>query len=362
MGSEVAAAGDTGGGLGLHATTRQAKDHSSVRGTDIGGKVPASATGLQDAAGATWYARRPAMIDYEPQSWWRIVVTVRGSVAPRMAGRVLIAVGLGFVALWAYQSAGVAVPPLAHTLIGVALGLLLVFRTNASYGRYIEAREILGRLVGASRDLARQVASYVPHAAGGGDHRGDVARWITVFYELLVQNVREEDRLESLRAELTAEEIAQLKGATARAVVVAGWISGRLSQLRGSGAIGPEVLRVMDANVTLMIQVLGGCERIRRTPVPFAYAQHIKVFLVLFCYTVPFVMVESLGVYTPVASAILAFALFGIDEIGVEIEDPFGTDPNDLPMDRIGATIERSVADLLAVSPVIEASASTAAE
>ncbi len=103
----------------------------------------------------------------------------------------------------------------------------------------------------------------------------------------------------------------------------------------------------MDANLTTMIGGLGGCERIRRTPVPFAYAQHIKVFVVLFCYTVPFALVEALGIYTPIAAAVLSFALFGIDEIGVEIEDPFGTDPNDLPMERIGDTIEASCRELL---------------
>jgi ion channel-forming bestrophin family protein len=303
------------------------------------------------------------MIDYDPQSWLRIVSTIRGTVAPRLVGRVVVAIALGFVALWAYESAGVAVPPLAHTLIGVALGLLLVFRTNASYGRYVEAREMLGRLVSASRDLARQVASYVASDAAGGDHRRDIQRWIGAFYELLVQNVREQDRLEALRGRLTADELAELTGATARAAVAARWISLRLAALRRGGSIDAETLRVMDGNVTLMVQVLGGCERIRRTPVPFAYAQHIKVFLVLFCYTVPFVMVESLGAYTPVASAVLAFALFGIDEIGVEIEDPFGTDPNDLPMDQIGAAIEHSVAELLATpAPAPAASENTAAE
>src|SRR5688572_5921907 len=134
------------------------------------------------------------MIDYEPQNWLRIVITTRGTVAPRMLGRIGIAVALGLVALWAHENADVSVPPLAHTLIGVALGLLLVFRTNASYGRYIEARAILGQLVNSSRDLARQVAAFVPSDNEGRAARRDIARWIGVYYALLVQNVRDEDR------------------------------------------------------------------------------------------------------------------------------------------------------------------------
>ena len=228
------------------------------------------------------------MIDYDHQSWLRIVLTVRGSVAPRLLGRVVVAAGLGVAALWAYRNAGVAVPPLAHTLIGVALGLLLVFRTNASYGRYVEAREILGRAVNASRDLARQVSSYVPQGAAGDALRRDLPRWMAAYYALLVQNLRDEDRLDDLAGTLEPHEIEQLRAVKMRSVVLSGWIGAHLGGLKESRSIGGSVLRLMDANLTMMVHVVTGCERIRRTPVPFAYAQHIKVFLVLFCYTVPF--------------------------------------------------------------------------
>jgi putative membrane protein len=105
-------------------------------------------------------------------------------------------------------------------------------------------------------------------------------------------------------------------------------------------------LRAFDANLSALIQALGGCQRIRRTPVPFAYAQHIKIFVVLFCYTVPFAMADQLHGYTWVAAGVLAFALFGIDEIGVEIEDPFGYDANDLPLEKIGDTIDASLREI----------------
>jgi putative membrane protein len=295
------------------------------------------------------------MIDYDAKAWLRIVVTVRGSVAVNLLGRVAIAVVLGVVAWLVHDTSEFAIPPVAHTLIGAALGLLLVFRTNASYGRYVEARELLGRIVNASRDLARQVITYV------GDHperaalRADVLRWLGAFYRLLVQNVRDERELGDLGDRLTAAERAQLEPLRHRPSVVASWISARLYAAHRAGALETEPLRAMDANLTVLIAALGGCERIRRTPVPFAYAQHIKLFMVLFCYTVPFALVDALGVYTAVASGALSFALFGIDEIGVEIEDPFGTDPNDLPMERIGDTVEASTREIMqAGAPVSE--------
>ncbi|MFV8750222.1 bestrophin family protein [Nannocystaceae bacterium ST9] len=287
------------------------------------------------------------MIDYDPKAWLRIVVTLRGAVAPRLIVRVSIAIALGLVAWWAHVTAEVAIPPLAHTLIGAALGLLLVFRTNASYGRYVEARELLGRIVNASRDLARQVVIYVDDHPERAALRADVLRWIGAFYRLLVQNVRDERELGELGERLSASERALLEPLRHRPSVVATWIGVRLHAAHRAGHLEIEPLRAMDANLTVLVASLGGCERIRRTPVPFAYAQHIKLFMVLFCYTVPFAIVEALGVYTPIASGVLSFALFGIDEIGVEIEDPFGSDPNDLPMERIGDTVDLSTREIV---------------
>jgi putative membrane protein len=83
-----------------------------------------------------------------------------------------------------------------------------------------------------------------------------------------------------------------------------------------------------------------------KMPLPFAYAHHIKAFLVVFAATAPFALVDTMEWATPAASAILAFALFGIDEIAVEIEDPFGYDANDLPLDAVGDTIARDVGDI----------------
>jgi putative membrane protein len=212
----------------------------------------------------------------------------------------------------------------------------------------VEARELLGRLVKTSRDLARQVANHVePHPEQAALRR-DVHRYLVVFFALLTQNLRDEDRLDALADRLEPHEREALAKVRSRCSVVTCWLGTRLVDVHRQGRLGAEPLRAMDGNLGTMIAVLGGCERIRRTPVPFAYAQHIKVFLALFCYTVPFAMVETLMGYTPAAAAILAFALFGIDEIGVEIEDPFGDDPNDLPMDRIGQAIEVSVGEVLA--------------
>ena len=119
------------------------------------------------------------------------------------------------------------------------------------------------------------------------------------------------------------------------------WLSPIVAAEAKAGRLTEARLQLMDRNLTDLLEAVGGAERILKTPIPFAYANHS--FLGLFCFTAPFAMASSMGWYTPLAAAILSFGLFGIDEIGVEIEDPFGHDPNDLPIDAIGATIDDNV-------------------
>jgi ion channel-forming bestrophin family protein len=146
---------------------------------------------------------------------------------------------------------------------------------------------------------------------------------------------------------LSDEESTALEPAEARPALVATWISQRLLGNLRDGRLSEQRLQSMDANLTALIDSWGGAQRIKNTPVPFAYAQHIKIFVMFFGFTVPFAIVDSLHWYTPLASALLAFALFGIDEIGVEIEEPFGRDANDLPMDKIGETIAKNVEEMI---------------
>ncbi len=284
------------------------------------------------------------MIDYDAKSWFGVVIRVRGSVAPRVVPRMLIAAGLGFAASYLYENHKFHTPAVAHTMIGVALGLLLVFRTNASFDRWWEGRKLLGGMVNRTRDLARQLAAYVP-----GDSRVDVdvsVRLLNAFFALAMQGLRDEKDLAAVGELLTADERKKLEPVKTRASVVLTWITARIDRLARDGKITDARLLAMDTNVTALVDFHSGCERIVRTPIPFAYAQHIKLFVTLFCFSVPFAIVDQMKTYTPIAAAIFAFALFGIDEIGVEIEDPFGYDDNDLPIDRIAATIKTSTTDI----------------
>lgn len=277
------------------------------------------------------------MIEYDNRSWTSVLFRLKGSVLPRLFPRIAAIALVGVGAAVLFGATGFKVSPLAHTLIGAALGLLLVFRTNASYDRFWEGRKLLGMIVNRSRDLMRQVATYIDDA----DARALLRRRTVAMAAIIHQMLRRETDLGALGEKITADERAALEPLRARQIVMATWISARLRALADDGKLGEQRLYAMDQNLTAIIDQLGGAERIMKTPVPFAYAQHIRTFVSFFCVTVPFAMVDTMRWYTPLAAALLAFALFGIEEIGIEIEDPFGYDDNDLPLDAILDTIDR---------------------
>lgn len=287
------------------------------------------------------------MIQYDPKNWLKVIFRVRGSVLPRLLPRIVAAAGIGLLASVLLKEHGFKIPAVTHTLMGAALGLLLVFRTNASFDRWWEGRKLLGSMVNRSRDLVRQAKTLV--ADPSGKDALEVQRLVSAFYALMRQHLRGERDLDKIEG-LTKEELAALEHVKNRPAVMGQWISAVLVRFADEGKLTEQRLQAMDANLTSFNDALGACERILRTPVPFAYAQHIKIFVTLFCLTAPFAMAETMRWYTSVASAVLSFAMFGIDELGVEIEDPFGYDPNDLPLDAVGHTIDATTKEIAEVS------------
>ena len=294
------------------------------------------------------------MVDYDSKSWFRLIFRWKGSVYTRLFLKIAISTALGIAAAMLNEQTGFKLPNSAHALVGVALGLLLVFRTNASYDRWWEGRKLLGAMVNRCRDLTRQFATLLP--ATRGDDAKTLTRHVTLFYQVSAQGLRLERDMQPLvdKGVLLASEKAALEDVGARGPVVLSWISARLARLAKEGELTEFRLMGIDANITSLQDALGACERIAKTPLPFAYAQHLKALVTVFVLTAPFVLVDPMKWNTPIAMAALAFALFGIDEIGIEIEEPFGYDANDLPIEKIGDGIIAATGDVLTHAKALE--------
>mmetsp|Transcript_47021 Transcript_47021/g.89766 ORF Transcript_47021/g.89766 Transcript_47021/m.89766 type:complete len:124 (+) Transcript_47021:59-430(+) len=79
----------------------------------------------------------------------------------------------------------------------------------------------------------------------------------------------------------------------------------------------------MDENITTFSDILGACERILKTPIPLSYTRHTSRFLFTWLALLPFAMVGECGWLTVPAEAFIAVVLLGIEDIGVQIEEPF---------------------------------------
>ncbi len=303
------------------------------------------------------------MIDYDAHKWTHHLFDIKGSMVREILGRILLCVGwaAGVVAVHVYVRP-LDIPATVHGLVGVALGLLLVFRTNASYDRFWEGRKQWGAIVNESRNLARAASIHLsrePALLSG------VVRWNVAWVYATMHHLRGQREIGPSASALPAGEVEEVLAAQHVPLEIATRISALLVEARRRGILSDYLQVSLDHNVQLLVDYLGACERIRRTPLPFAYVVHLRRALILYFLTLPFALLAPFGWLSLLGVLLVAFVFFGIEEIGVEIEDPFGQDDNDLPLEQICGTIEGNLLALLErprVAEVEEADSSSLVE
>jgi putative membrane protein len=285
------------------------------------------------------------MIEYDPHNWFDHLFAIRGSMVREILGRVMTCVAWSAVVVLLHSRyPALAIPLTLHTLVGTALGLLLVFRTNASNDRYWEGRRLWGGIVNTCRNLTREASAVL------GDEPGtvrDVVRWTEAYAYACRGHLRGTPDLGPPGSRLPAAEVEAVLAARHVPLAVAGRITALLDEARRRGRIDTIQFASLDDHLTGLIDLIGGCERIHRTPLPFAYMVHLRRALILYCFSLPFGLVREFGWVTILDTLFVAYIFFGIEEIGVEIEDPFGEEDNDLPLGSYCAQIEAVLEDHL---------------
>lgn len=290
------------------------------------------------------HERRPPedqpVIHYDPHRWLDHFFDLRGSMVRQISLRVLACVIWSAVVLAAYDMGltRIAVPSTLHTMVGLALGLLLVFRTNSSYDRFWEGRKLWGGMVNECRNLVRGA---LVHLDTDPELLHRLTRWTALFPYSAMNVLRGVKGLPA--GGLPPDQIAAAADAQHPTLAVASRLTECLREAHRKRLISDIVLVSLDRNVQLLVDYVGGCERIRKTPLPFAYVVHLRRSLVIYCFTLPFALVETFGWTTVLDVLLVSYTFFGIEEIGVQIEGPFGFDENDLPLEDICETIERNV-------------------
>lgn len=230
-----------------------------------------------------------------------------------------------------------------HTVLGLVLGLLLVFRTNSAYDRWWEGRKQLGALVNTTRNLALKIKLYVK--AEDYSKRDEVLHLIYAFAYTMKEHLREEDYSE-VQKEVPKATLSKFEKAKHKPNLILHEIGEALKEMYKQELISGEQLIVLETETHQLINILGACERIRNTPIPMAYALHLKRVLLIYALTLPFGFVGQLHWWSIPVVIIVFYTMVGIELIGEEIEDPFGLDENDLPVDELCEKIKANILEI----------------
>jgi putative membrane protein len=237
-----------------------------------------------------------------------------------------------------------AIAPLPFSIVGVALSIFLAFRNNAAYDRYWEGRKLWGGLVNASRNFGRQVTTLV---VAGPDEASELQLLHTqlvhrqiAYVNALRASLRGDD-VAVAQAELVTERELQRVGALENPPVALLHEQARvLAAAAARGWLTDRRLLAIDATLNELTNLQGGCERIKKTPIPLAYRFFANRFVRAYCILLPFALVEQLGLVTIAASVAVTFVFLVLDRIGDIIQDPFTTGFNGLPLSAMCRTIE----------------------
>ena len=282
-----------------------------------------------------------------PQQHWFIRLFVwHGSVLQKIYSRLLLNVALSisviFFLPW-YETLGIKLTIAPFSILGVAIAIFLGFRNSVCYARFNEARTLWGQLAITQRSFLRETKSLL------GENRSQIRSFVNLqiaFCHALKLTLRKRPVEETLKKFLTAEELQWvMKSHTPcnRILLLMGeWLADKRKQ----GLISDVVWSSLNHHLNDLSAVSGGCERIANTPLPFAYTLILHRTVYLFCIMLPFALVTDLHYMTPFLSVFVSYTFISLDTLAEELEEPFGTEDNDLSLDAICNTIERDLQDM----------------
>lgn len=285
------------------------------------------------------------MINYNPKAWFTFIFHIHKADTFRKLWPLMLTVSIysGLIAflelhfLQLSESSFVKNIGMMHNLLGFVISMLLVFRTNTSYDRWWEGRRLLGALTNVSRNFAIKLKSLNLDVKDNEFFAYAIPKYAFALKE-------------HLREKLYFGKdsfLIEVDGGKHIPNQVAASISGRVYDLVSTGKISQEQLIILTGDVNQFTDICGGCERIKKTPIPYSYSAFIKKFLFIYVITLPFGWVFSLSYFVIPIVPFILYVLASLELIAEEIEDPFGYDANDLPVDDICNNIEKHVGEIL---------------
>ncbi len=294
------------------------------------------------------------MISYNTKDWFTFIIRFHKAdtfrkLLPLIIGICIYSGVIAWLELYYWKLSDknyVRNLPVMHTLLGFAISMLLVFRTNTAYDRWWEARKLWGALVNNSRNFAMKLNSMLP--LDEKRQRSFFRRVIPAFaYALHAHLHKEETRVELFEDQEHKETFNKIDHSKHVPNQTAMLMHQHIQQMHRENKLTGEQLLFLNNELQAFTDICGACERIKNTPIPFSYSVFIKKFIFFYVMTLPFGFVFQLGFYVIPVVGFIFYVLASLEIIAEEIEDPFGGDPNDVPSELLAANIQRHVEELL---------------
>ncbi|MEH2063618.1 MAG: bestrophin family ion channel [Nostoc sp.] len=286
------------------------------------------------------------------KNWFKLVLNFRSSVIWDIKYQVAVTMIIALIITLIYEKGGytkLSQPTLAGLIPGIVLGLLLVFRTNTAYERFWEGWQIGGMTIFTGRNLSRQIwMNIIVKSFEDKEKKAYHLRLIAAFFVAMTQHLRREGVDDRLKCLLAPEHSLQLKNVSNMPLKITQWIGAYLAQQYSQQHIDSIQFAALNRLLDQLVECLSRCERILNAPMPKAYSIHLRHLLILYCFALPFQMVKDLHWWTVPVVGVVAFVLFGIEAIGLEIENPFGYDANDIPLDSLCRKLHNDIEELIA--------------
>lgn len=301
------------------------------------------------SANITLYPFRVSPMIVRPkQHWLRLIFVWHGSVLHKILFRLLLNFSMAVVAVLGmaqFQAWGLHLSTAPFSLIGIALAIFLGFRNSASYDRFWEARKLWGMLLVTARSLLRQAQTLTGRRPDDPAVREFTALLIAFAYQLKHQ-LRQTSPQADLERLLPPALAQRLTKASYPCVLLLREMGQWVQAQHAAGRLSDIRVQAMDGNLNELTAYHGGCERLASTPIPYAYSVLLHRTVYVYCTLLPFSLLDSAGVLTPLISVFISYAFMALDAIASELEEPFGIEPNDLALDAMCITIERSLLEL----------------
>ncbi|MCC4115481.1 hypothetical protein LLG90_08980 [Aromatoleum toluclasticum] len=282
--------------------------------------------------------------------WFRLLFVRRGSLVRRILSQQLFIFALSCAVVLLHGQLfhwKVTLTAAPFSLMGVAFAIFLGFRINASYDRYWEARKLWGTVLVEARNLSRQALTL----AAPRETQRVFVLGLVGFATAMRNHLRARPRDTDLAGLLPAELVERVRTARFGPALILLWLGEWLRERRAADELDAITAQQMEQSLNELSNALGGCERIAGTPLPFAYSVILHRTAYFYCMLLPFGLVDSIGIMTPLIVCFVSYTFFALEALSDEIDDPFGMMANDLALDALVAGIDASLREMLGEIP-----------